>query len=285
MVMPPLWQVTPLGVLALVVGIAHETGLRRLARRQIPAHRRKTRLRSLAFYAGLVALILIVSGPLEPWSVSLLTVHMAVHVVEMFYIPPLLIVGAPWVPLLFALPVAQRRRLLRSYYRSKSLRWLRGVSSLLRNPITAIVLFNAVMVLWHLPVVYNWASWHDWALNWLMAPSFVGAGFLFWRVILPDHPSPPRGSTRVQVGGIILTAFEMLVLAMALAIFTEAPWYSMVVQMHGPVAALRDQRWAAGILWVCGDFWAVPALVLVGYRIYGKEGGISASFERALGRV
>jgi putative membrane protein len=285
MVMPPLWQVTPLGVLALVVGITHEVGLRRLGVRQTAGHRRQTRKRSLAFYAGLLALILIVSGPLENWSVSQLTVHMAVHVVEMFYIPPLLIAGGPWVPMLFALPVARRRRILRRYYRSKSFGWIRGISSLLRNPITAIVLFNAMMVLWHVPVIFNWASWHDWALNWLMAPSFVVAGLLFWRVILPAHPSPPRGSTRVQVAGILLTAFEMLVLAMALAIFTETPWYSMNIVMHGSVAALRDQRWAAGILWVCGDFWAVPALVLVGYRIYGKEGGISASFERALGRV
>jgi cytochrome c oxidase assembly factor CtaG len=285
MVMPPLWQITPLGVLALVVGIAHEVGVRRLALRQTPAHRRKTRRRSLAFYAGLLGLILIVSGPLERLSVSWLTVHMAVHVVEMFYLPPLLIVGSPFVPMLFSLPVAQRRRLLVGYYRSKSLRWLRGVSSLLLNPITAILLFNAVMVLWHVPAIFNWASFHDWALNWLMAPSFVVTGFLFWRVILPDHPSPPRGSTRVQVAGIVFTAFEMLVLAMALSIFTETPWYTMMVLMHGPVAALRDQRWAAGILWVCGDFWAVPALVLVGYRIYGKEGGFSASFERALGRV
>jgi cytochrome c oxidase assembly factor CtaG len=285
MVMPPLWQVTPLGVLALVIGIAHEVGLQRLALRQTPAHRRRMRKRSLAFYAGLLALILVVSGPLESWSMSWLSVHMVVHVVEMLYIPPLLIVGGPRIPMLFALPVALRRRLLRSYYRSRSFGWLRVASSLLRNPIAAIVLFNVVMVLWHVPVIFNWASWHEWAMNWLMAPSFVLTGLLFWRVILPSHPSPPRGSTRIQITGIVVTAFEMLVLAMALSIFTKTPWYTMNVLMHGPVVALRDQRWAAGILWVCGDFWAMPAVVLIGYRIYGKEGGISASFERALGRV
>jgi cytochrome c oxidase assembly factor CtaG len=141
------------------------------------------------------------------------------------------------------------------------------------------------MIFWHLPVIFNWASFHDWALNWLMAPSFLLAGLLFWRVILPAHPSPPRGSPRAQLAAIVVTGFEMLVLAMAMSIFTKTPWYSANILLHGHAAALRDQRWAAGILWVCGDFWAMPALVLVGYRVYGKEGGISASFERALGRV
>jgi cytochrome c oxidase assembly factor CtaG len=285
MALPPLWEITPLGLVALAVGVAHEVGVRRLAPRQSVAHRRQTRLRSLEFYAGLVVLIVIADGPLERWSVSWLTVHMVIHVFEMFYLPPLLIVAGPWVPILFALPVTARRRLLRAYYCSSSLAWARRLASLLRNPILAIVLFNAVMVLWHVPVIFNWASWHDWPLIWLMAPSFVVTGILFWRVILPSRPSPARGSTRVQVAAIVVTGLEMLVVAMALSIFTRAPWYSMIVALHGHAAALRDQRWAAGILWICGDFWAIPALVLVGYRIYGQQGGFSASLERALGRA
>ena len=210
-----------------------------------------------------------------------LSVHMIIHVLEMFYLPPLLIIGAPWVPLLFALPVGPRRRLLRAYYQSRSRRWLRGrVRSVLTNPIVAMVLFNAVMVLWHIPVIFDWASWHGWVMNWLMAPSFVLVGLLFWRVILPSHPWPARGSTRMQIAAIVVTAFEMLVLAMAMSIFTKGPWYSMNVLMDGAAAALRDQRWAAGILWVCGDFWAVPALVLIAMRISGI-GGRRVGFVRA----
>jgi cytochrome c oxidase assembly factor CtaG len=280
--LPPMWQVTPLGVIAVVVGITYEMGLRWLAHRQTPEHRRHTRRRSLAFYAGLLGLILVASGPLERWGMKWLSVHMILHILEMFYLPPLLIIGAPWVPLLFALPVDTRRRLLRGYYRSRS---LRGLGSALTNPIVAVVLFNGVMVFWHLPVIFDWASWHGWVMNWLMAPSFVIVGLLFWRVILPSHPWPARGSTRLQIAAIIATAFEMLVLAMAMSIFTKAPWYSMNVLMDGSAAALRDQRWAAGILWICGDFWAVPALVLIAMRISNGAGGVSASFERVLGRA
>jgi putative membrane protein len=283
--LPAYWQVSPVAVVALLVGVAHEVGLRRLAPRQTASHRSRTRRRSFAFYAGLVILIGVVSGPLERWAMAWLSVHMIIHVIEMFYLPPLLIVGAPWVPLVFALPIEGRRRLLRAFYRSRHWGWVRGLRSVVTDPLLAIVLFNGVMVVWHVPVVYDWASWNQWVMAWLMAPSFLLSGILFWRVILPSHPWPARGSTRIQIMAVVVTAFEMLVLAMALAIFTKAPWYSMNVLMDGSVAALRDQRWAAGILWVCGDFWAIPALVLVAYRVYGSEGGVSASLERALGRA
>lgn len=285
MQLPPYWQVTPIGLLAVVVGMAHEMGLRWLAVRQIPEHRRLTRRRSWVFYAGLVGLILVVSGPLERWSMAWLSIHMVLHIMEMFYLPPLLIIGAPWIPLLFVIPVDQRRRLLRSYYRSPRTVWLRRIRAALTNPIVAIILFNGVMVAWHLPVVFDWAASRDWVMDWLMAPSFLITGLLFWRIILPSHPWGPRGSVRIQIGAIVVTAFEMLILAMAMAIFTKAPWYSMNVLMDGPAAALRDQRYAAGILWICGDFWAIPALVFVGFRVRGREGGLSASLERALGRV
>jgi putative membrane protein len=285
MQLPPYWQVTPIGLVAVVVGIGHEMGLRWLAVRQIPEHRRITRRRSWAFYAGLAGLILVVSGPLERWSMAWLSIHMALHVLEMFYLPPLLIIGAPWVPLLFAIPVDQRRRLLRSYYHSPWTAGLRRLRAALTNPVVAVILFNGVMVVWHLPVVFDWAASRNWVMDWVMAPSFLVAGLLFWRIILPSHPWGPRGSSRIQIAAIVVTAFEMLILAMAMAIFTKAPWYSMNVLMDGPAAALRDQRYAAGILWICGDFWAIPALVFVGFRVHGREGGLSASLERALGRA
>ncbi|HMK63796.1 MAG TPA: cytochrome c oxidase assembly protein [Acidimicrobiales bacterium] len=285
MQLPPDWQVTPMAVAALALGITHEVGLVRLSERQTPVDRWRTRRRSLAFYAALFTLVLVASGPLERWGMKWLSIHMVVHVVEMFYLPPLLIVGAPWVPLLFALPVQQRRWLLRKWYLVRSTRCLRKLWGLVSSPFSAVVLFNGVMVLWHVPAVFNFASWHDWAMEWLMAPSFVVSGVLFWRVLVSSHPWGPKGSLLQQALAVVVTGFEMLVLAMALGIFTKDPWYSMNVALLGRVDALRDQRLAAGILWVCGDFWAVPSLVLIGYRLYRQRGGLSVSFERALGRA
>ena len=52
MQLPPYWQVTPIALVALAVGIAYEVGLRRLARRQAPEHRRAVRRRSWASTPG-----------------------------------------------------------------------------------------------------------------------------------------------------------------------------------------------------------------------------------------
>ena len=53
--------------------------------------------------------------------------------------------------------------------------------------------------------------------------------------------------------------------------------------MQGAPAALSAQRRAAGILWVCGDLWAVPAIAVLGWRL-ASGGEVSSWLEHKLGR-
>ncbi len=281
----PMWQLNPWDLVLVALGVVNELGVRRLAQRQGATSRRATRRRSWCYYAGLVLLGLVISGPLEHWGMVWLSVHMVGHVAEMFYLPVLLVVGGPRVPALFALGVDRRRQVLRWYYRSASGAPVRATVAVLTTPWVAIVAFNATMVLWHLPAVFNAAMWHPWIDTWVMTPSFLVTGVLFWRLLLGSHPSPPRATTQLQLVAIAVTAMEMLVVAMALSVLSHGAWYSMNLAMLGPIDALRDQHLAAGILWICGDLWAVPALVLIARRVVDERGSVSMALEHALGRA
>ena len=191
--MPVAWTFSPLWVAAIILVAIEEIGLMRLRARSRPERAWVWRRRALCYEAGLVVLCLIESSPLAGLSMEHLSLHMALHVLEMFYVPILLVIGAPWVPALFALPVGLRRRLVGGWQLGRA-RWLtRRISAMVAAPLFGLILFNATMLAWHLPVVMDWAGRNAWAHTWVMTVSFVGSGYLFWRIILPSHPSPPRG--------------------------------------------------------------------------------------------
>ena len=95
---------------------------------------------------------------------------------------------------------------------------------------------------------------------------------------------------------VVATMFEMLILAMSMSIFTKASWYDVMTPgprhalhaRHGHArspAAFHQQQFAAGILWICGDFWAVPILVMIARRLARRDGSLFAVLERQSSRL
>jgi len=52
-----------------------------------------------------------------------------------------------------------------------------------------------------------------------------------------------------------------------------------------PAVAFHQQQLAAAILWICGDFWAVPCLVLIVRRLVLRDGSILGALERHSAKV
>jgi putative membrane protein len=279
------WSFDPFLILAIVVAVWHEIGLRRLARRSRPERTRERRLRSLWFYAGLAVLLIAVESPIDYWSDDYFFVHMIQHLLLMFAAPTLIVAGAPWQPLLDALPGRSGRSVTRGVLTGGWSRPLRALGSVLVRPWVSVALFNAVMVVWHLPGPYDLAERNQVVHIWLMHASFFAAGVLFWLQFIPSPPFRRKMPLLSQAGALIATNVIMIGVAMALSIFASGSVYSVYDHIPGvTLPPFQDQQLGAAILWVCGDFWAMPTLIVVVRALMSTEGSMGEALETILNR-
>ena len=279
------WSYDPFLVVALVTVAWHEIGLRRLARRSRPERTRERRLRSLWFYAGLAVLLIAVESPIDYWAGDYFFVHMIQHLLLMFAAPTLVVAGAPWQPLLDALPGRLGRDVTRGVLADNWSRPLRAAGRALLRPWTAIAIFNAVMIIWHVPALLDLAENNQAVHIWLMHGSFLAAGVLFWLQFIPSPPLRRQMPLTSRAAALASTNLVMILLAMSLSVFSAGSWYPVYSHIPGvTLPPLADQQIGAAILWVCGDFWAVPALIATIRAVIAQDGSVGMAVDRLLGR-
>jgi cytochrome c oxidase assembly factor CtaG len=272
------WSSDPFLIFAVILVVWHEIGLARLARSD-PEHAGKRRLRSVAFYAGLAVVLLAVDSPVEYFADRYFFMHMLQHLLLMFAAPSLLVAGAPWQPLADAVP----RRAA-----AVVVRWSRplhaAVDFLLRPWIT-VVAFNAVMLFWHIPAALDLAENNPAVKIWLLHSSYLIVGILFWLLFIPSPPLRMRMPPEGQAIALVATNVIMWLLAMSMSFLTQTSWYSVYNHIPGvTLPPFADQQIGAGILWVCGDFWAIPALIIAIRRIINADGSMGAAIDKMLGK-
>ena len=279
------WSFDPFVLVVAAIVVVHELGLANLRHRSRPERARTRRLRSLLFYGGLALFLIAVMSPIDYWASDYFFVHMVEHILIAFFAPILIVAGAPWLPLLHGLPVRPRRRLVRALLLGRFSHTLRAIGRVVVNPWTALISFNVVMVLWHMPAPFDAAEENQVTHIWLMHTSFFVTGILFWLQIIPSHPFRMKASPLWQVGAIISTNVVMFVMAMTLSLFSATSWYSVYAHVPGvSLSPYADQQIGAAILWICGDFWAIPALAVTIRRAIDSDGGFSLGVDRLLHR-
>lgn len=254
------WSLDPFILVVAVLVAVHQVGLRRLTSRSRPERAAAQRNQAALYYAGLGLLLISVISPIDYWSDVYFSIHMIQHLLIMFAAPILVVAGAPWLPYARVLPRRARLGAGRGLQRTRGW-WRGGLAQKVWNPWVVIVLFNFIMVLWHVPGPFDLADRNLAVHIWLMHGSLFVAGVLFWREIIGSYPMRPRLNAWQRIGAIVGTNIVMWFLAIALGMLASKPWYAPYAQLSGTaLSPLADQRIGAGLLWICGDFWAWPAL-------------------------
>jgi cytochrome c oxidase assembly factor CtaG len=278
------WSFDPFLIVVIVLAGWHEIGLARLARRSRPERTRERRRRSVWFYAGLVTLLLAVESPVDYWADDYFFVHMIQHLLLMFAAPTLIVAGAPWQPLLDGLPGRTGRSATAGVMRGAWSRPLRTVAGWLLRPWVSVTAFSAVMLVWHIPALFDLAENNQAVHIWLMHASLFLVGVLFWLQFIPSPPFRMRMPPISQAVALVATNVIMWILAMSMSVLASAAWYPVYNHIPGiTLPPFADQQIGAGILWVCGDFWAIPCLIVVVRRIISADGGVGPAVDRILG--
>lgn len=253
------WDVPWMASLALaVVAIVYSIGWNRA---------RKTRLEELprwrlvAFLAGIVAIFVAISSPLDTLSESLLFMHMAQHFVLMSVAPPLIVLGAPVVPLLRGLPRPMIRACLRPLFGSRAIRSLFRV---LMFPSISWMAMNAAYVGWHVPAAYDFAlqseAWHN-----VEHACFLFTSILFWWPVIRPWPSHQRPMQLTAVpyllgADLVNTGLSAFLCFSGMLIY---PSYASV-ERPLPISPLNDQIAAGSFMWVFGSLvFLIPVATII----------------------
>jgi putative membrane protein len=223
-----------------------------VARTEAPA----SRAQMLSFTAGVLSLGLVTSWPVHDLAEHyLLSVHMVQHMVISLVAPPLLIFGTPpW--------------LLRRIVGVFPLGWI--VRNLAR-PFFALVLFNAVIVLTHWPLVVDLILRHHALHFWAHLVLFSSATLMWWPVVDP-LPEMPGLSYPGRMLYLFLQSIVPTVPASFLT-FGSSPLYHFYAEAPRiwPLSVLTDQRIAGLVMKLVGGaiLWLVIAVTF--FKWFAQE--------------
>jgi putative membrane protein len=206
--------------------------------------------RLAAFLGGIVALFVAVASPLDTFSESLLFMHMAQHYVLMSVAPPLIVFGAPVVPMLRGLPGWMIRRPLRPLFVSRA---LPDAGRFLTRPRVAWLAMNAAYIGWHIPRAYEFAlaseNWHNFE-----HACFFFTNLMFWWPVIRPWPSCPLQSRWVLIPYLLLADLVNTGVSAFLCFSGRLlyPSYDAIPRPFG-LGALNDQVAAGAFMWVFGS--------------------------------
>jgi cytochrome c oxidase assembly factor CtaG len=249
----PVWPAIGL----VIAGALYLRGWRALQRtraRELPVWR------AVCFFAGLLAVWIALASPIDALDDLLLSAHMLQHFMLMSIAPPLVVLGAPLVPMLRGLP----RWIVRGLRPVFASRALHKVAHALAHPAVAWLVMNVAYLGWHVPQAFELTlrseAWHN-----TEHMCFLFTSIAFWWVIVEPWPTRRRWS-RWMVIPYLLTADVVNTILSAVLAFSGKVLYPSyaAAERISRLTPLKDQVLAGSEMWVLNSLvFLVPVAVIV----------------------
>jgi putative membrane protein len=223
--------------------------------------------------AGWLVVGVALSPPLDAAADESLPWHMLQHTLLLAVAPPLLVLGEP-VRVAFDLLPPRRARQLAEALRRRPL-------ATLLNPVIALALFFGIVLVTHLPAVFDTAIASD-PLHALEHLSYLLAGLLLWSAAIGADPARKPLSIVGLTGLLTVAMVPMLALGVVLAT-ASGVIYSPYAATQGAATAFGAQDAAATAMWA-GDLPFIAALVLAGWAALKREEHLQRLHELAAER-
>ena len=238
------WTWDPFVVLLLAAsGALYAAGLARLWRRAGVGQGIR-RWQAGCFAAGWLALVAALLSPVDALGEILFSAHMAQHELLILVAAPLMVLGRPLAPFLWALPRDVREeagRVSRSPAFAAGWRFLTA-------PLVVFLVHGLALWIWHLPGLYQ-AVLDDGFLHALQHLSFfLSAALLWWSLI---HGRFGRLGYGAAVLYVFATSMHSGILG-ALLTFAPRLWYPIYQARTSRwgLSPLEDQQLAGLIMWI-----------------------------------
>ena len=259
-----LWTAWPFEPVTLVLlagsGWLYGRGLTRLWFAAGPG-RGVRQSEAVAFWVGWSLMALALVSPLHVLGETLFVAHMVQHELLMVVAAPLLVIGKPIIPWVWALSPRWRRR---------TGKWtaspvIAATWRFLTHPVVAFTLHAAALWIWHAPRLYDIAVANE-AVHAAQHTSFVATALLFWWVVL--HPTSAHRRTPASVAMLFGTVVHASALGAVLTL-TSRVIYSAYATTTGAwgLTPMEDQQLGGLVMWVPAGMVYLVALAAVVARL------------------
>ena len=216
--------------------------------------------RGACFVVGIISLWIAIASPIDALDDYLLAAHMMQHFILMSVAPPLIVLGAPTVPLLRGLPRWLIRALSRPVFRAP---WFHKLCRLITHPAFAWLAMNIAYLGWHVPALFELTFRSEVIHNFEHLCFFLSSVAFWWVVILP-WPTRPRWQRWTVIPYLLSADILNTVLSATLAFSGKVlyPSYAEAPRIYR-LTPLQDQVAAGAEMWVLNSLiFLVPAVAI-----------------------